>query len=72
MGTKQEGKPEKSQSQLDFERKRIWSIAGGVTFFLAYVIHNGIVSIEFGEEEGEEDFDEVEFEEDIEDEDYEE
>lgn len=47
MGTSEEDKKkEKSKSQIDFERKRIWSIAGGVTFFLAYVIYNGIVSID--------------------------
>lgn len=51
-GTAEEGK-EKSKSQVDFERKRIWSIAGGVTFLLAYVIYNGIVSIDFSDEDGE-------------------
>jgi hypothetical protein len=52
MGTTEE-KGEKSKSQVDFERKRIWSIAGGVTFFLAYIIYNGIVSIDFSDENGE-------------------
>lgn len=48
MGTTEgeDKKKEKSKSQIDFERKRIWSIAGGITFFLAYVIYNGIVSID--------------------------
>ncbi|KAI8642469.1 Tom37 C-terminal domain-containing protein [Parasitella parasitica] len=50
-----EEKKEKSQSQVDFERKRIWSIAGGATFFLAYVIYNGIVSIDLSGEDGDED-----------------
>ncbi|KAG2220841.1 hypothetical protein INT45_010903 [Circinella minor] len=56
MGNQEEDgeKKEKSQAQLEFERKRIWSIAGGVTFLLAYIIYNGIVSVEFGEEEEEE------------------
>ncbi|KAG0748556.1 hypothetical protein G6F57_001991 [Rhizopus arrhizus] len=44
MGSEEE-KKEKSKSQVDFERKRIWSIAGGVTVMLAYVIYNGIISI---------------------------
>lgn len=44
--TDEDKKAEKSKSQVDFERKRIWSIAGGVTFFLAYIIYNGILSIE--------------------------
>ncbi|CAO3579065.1 unnamed protein product [Absidia cylindrospora] len=39
-------KKKRSEAQLDFERKRIWSIAGGVTFLLAYIIYNGIVSVE--------------------------
>lgn len=56
-------KPKKSDAQLEFERKRIWSIAGGVTFLLAYVIYNGIVSVEFGDEE---DDDDVEYEMDYE------
>lgn len=54
MGTATEqDKKEKSQAQVDFERKRIWSIAGGVTFFLAYVIYNGIVSIDLTDEDDE-------------------
>ncbi|OBZ82464.1 hypothetical protein A0J61_09487 [Choanephora cucurbitarum] len=52
MGTSEE-KKEKSQAQIDFERKRIWSIAGGVTFFLAYIIYNGILSIEVVSEDDE-------------------
>ncbi|KAI8083336.1 outer mitochondrial membrane transport complex protein-domain-containing protein [Gilbertella persicaria] len=52
MGTSSE-KPEKTQAQIDFERKRIWSIAGGVTFFLAYIIYNGILSIEINNEDDE-------------------
>ncbi|KAI8987521.1 hypothetical protein BDF20DRAFT_813595 [Mycotypha africana] len=58
MGTgNTDKKPEKSKSQIEFERKRIWSIAGGITFFLAYVIYNGIVSVEYntGEDDGVED-----------------
>lgn len=58
MGSNEENKPEKSKAQVDFERKRIWSIAGGVTFFLAYVIYNGILSIEIN------DGDEQEYEDD--------
>ncbi|RCH84916.1 hypothetical protein CU097_005975 [Rhizopus azygosporus] len=49
-----EEKKEKSQAQIDFERKRIWSIAGGVTFMLAYIIYNGIISLEVQNEEDEE------------------
>lgn len=65
MGTEtDEDKKEKSKSQVDFERKRIWSIAGGVTFFLAYVIYNGIVSIDLSGED-EEDY---EYEEEYDDE----
>ncbi|KAI9276523.1 hypothetical protein BY458DRAFT_505211 [Sporodiniella umbellata] len=45
MGSEKE-KKEKSQAQVDFERKRIWSIAGGVTAMLAYIIYNGIISVE--------------------------
>ncbi|KAI8990315.1 Tom37 C-terminal domain-containing protein [Pilobolus umbonatus] len=54
MGKKND-KPEKSQEQIEFDRKRIWSIAGAVTFFLGYVIYNGILSISIidDEEEGE-------------------
>jgi hypothetical protein len=40
----------KSEAQLEFERKRIWSIAGAVTLFLGYIIMNGIVSIEIGDD----------------------
>ncbi|CAO3634536.1 unnamed protein product [Cunninghamella echinulata] len=36
----------KTEEQIEFEKKRIWSIAGGVTFLLAYVIFNGLVSVE--------------------------
>ncbi|KAI9487633.1 MAG: hypothetical protein EXX96DRAFT_554047 [Benjaminiella poitrasii] len=54
MGTNDvESKKEKSQAQIDFERKRIWSIAGGVTFFLAYIIYNGIISIELNDDNDE-------------------
>lgn len=53
MGNTDEKKAEKSQSQVEFERKRIWSIAGGVTFFLAYIIYNGILSIELNDDSGE-------------------
>ncbi|KAI9489236.1 outer mitochondrial membrane transport complex protein-domain-containing protein [Zychaea mexicana] len=56
MGNQEEEKKKKSQAQLDFERKRIWSIVGGVTFLLAYVIYNGIVSVEFGDEEEYDDY----------------
>ena len=56
MGNQEEDGEEKkkSQAQLEFERKRIWSIAGGVTFLLAYIIYNGIVSVEFGDDDEEE------------------
>ncbi|KAI8147239.1 outer mitochondrial membrane transport complex protein-domain-containing protein [Fennellomyces sp. T-0311] len=53
MGNDEEDKKERSDAQVDFERKRIWSIAGGVTFLLAYVIYNGIVSVEFGDDDEE-------------------
>jgi hypothetical protein len=47
LGDGEEKKEEKkSDAQLDFERKRIWTIAGGVTVFLAYIIMNGIISVE--------------------------
>ncbi|KAI9018528.1 outer mitochondrial membrane transport complex protein-domain-containing protein [Phycomyces nitens] len=49
---KTESEPEKkkkSEEEIDFERKRVWSIAGGVTFLFAYVIFNGIVSVELEE-----------------------
>lgn len=47
IGKPQEKKEEKkSEAQLDFERKRIWSIAGAVTVLVGYIIMNGIVSIE--------------------------
>ncbi|KAI9284463.1 Tom37 C-terminal domain-containing protein [Umbelopsis sp. AD052] len=49
----------KSDAQLDFERKRIWSIAGAVTLFLGYIIMNGIVSIELGDDSG--DYEEGEY-----------
>lgn len=65
MGTdSDEHKPEKSKAQVDFERKRIWSIAGGVTFFLAYVIYNGILSIEINDERtyDDEDYDDEDYE----------
>ncbi|KAI7871819.1 hypothetical protein BDF14DRAFT_1759248 [Spinellus fusiger] len=39
----------KSETQLDFERKRVWSIGGGVTFVLAYIIYHGLLQIEFEE-----------------------
>lgn len=61
MGT-EEDKKEKSKSQVDFERKRIWSIAGGLTFFLAYVIYNGILSIDISDE-GDDFYDDEEYEE---------
>ncbi|KAI8081367.1 uncharacterized protein BX664DRAFT_285339 [Halteromyces radiatus] len=44
-------KKKRSEAQLDFERKRIWSIAGGVTFLLAYIIYNGIISVEVVDED---------------------
>ncbi|KAI8380879.1 Tom37 C-terminal domain-containing protein [Radiomyces spectabilis] len=50
MGT--DAPKEKSTAQIDFERKRIWSIAGGVTCLLAYIIWNGIISVEFDGEQG--------------------
>lgn len=66
--TDDEHKPEKSSAQVDFERKRIWSIAGGVTFFLAYVIYNGILSIEINDERTYDDDEEYEYEYEDEDE----
>lgn len=44
----------KSEEQLDFERKRVWAIAGGVVAMMAYIIFNGIVQVEIIEEEKEE------------------
>ncbi|KAI8380105.1 Tom37 C-terminal domain-containing protein [Blakeslea trispora] len=55
MGNSEE-KKEKSQAQIDFERKRIWSIAGGVTFFLAYIIYNGILSIEIASDDDDDEY----------------
>ncbi|KAJ2959364.1 hypothetical protein NQZ79_g5177 [Umbelopsis isabellina] len=67
LGNGEEKKEDKkSDAQLDFERKRIWTIAGGVTVFLAYIIMNGIISVEIGDgsntydEEEDEDFSEQE------------
>ncbi|KAI8337221.1 hypothetical protein BC941DRAFT_494758 [Chlamydoabsidia padenii] len=51
MSSADENKKKRSEAQLDFERKRIWSIAGGVTFLLAYIIYNGIVSVEVVDED---------------------
>lgn len=39
-------KEEKSQTQKDFERKRIISITGAILFMATYVIWNKIISIE--------------------------
>jgi len=51
-----EKKPEKSQVQKDFERKRMISITGAILFMVTYVVWNRIISIEFvnTQEEGEE------------------
>ncbi|OZJ07042.1 hypothetical protein BZG36_00099 [Bifiguratus adelaidae] len=38
--------PKKSQAELDFERKRVWSIAAGVFSVVVYVVWNGLVRIE--------------------------
>ncbi|KAG0166129.1 hypothetical protein DFQ30_007557 [Apophysomyces sp. BC1015] len=46
-----EAEKKKSQSQIEFEKKRMWSITGGVMFLLAYVVYNGIISIEFDDDE---------------------
>ena len=45
MGNEDEEKKERSDAQVAFERKRIWSIAGGVTFLLAYVIYLSLIHI---------------------------
>lgn len=60
MGSEEE-KKEKSKSQIEFERKRIWSIAGGVTAMLAYVIYNGIISIDLQDDEDEEYYEEEDY-----------
>lgn len=43
----------KNPEELEFQKKRIWSIAGGVTFLLAYVIFNGLVSVEIVDDDDE-------------------
>ena len=43
----------KSEEQIDFERKRVWAIAGGVVAMVAYIIINGIVQVEIVEEKEE-------------------
>ncbi|ORX62695.1 hypothetical protein DM01DRAFT_1278924 [Hesseltinella vesiculosa] len=48
--------PEKSPEQIEFEKKRIWSFAGGITFLLAYVIYNGLVSVEIDNGDEDDDF----------------
>lgn len=58
MSSADDSKKKRSEAQLDFERKRIWSIAGGVTFLLAYIIYNGIVSVEVVDDNEYEDDDE--------------
>ncbi|RUS33889.1 Tom37 C-terminal domain-containing protein [Jimgerdemannia flammicorona] len=35
----------KSEQQIDFERKRVWAVAGAVVVVIAYVFVNGIVRI---------------------------
>ncbi|ORY98873.1 Tom37 C-terminal domain-domain-containing protein [Syncephalastrum racemosum] len=59
MGNTNEGQENRSQAEIEFQRKRIWSIAGGLTFLFAYIIYNGIVSIDFGEDDEEDDFEYV-------------
>jgi hypothetical protein len=50
-----EKEAEKSQTQKDFEKKRIISITGAILFMATYVIWNKIISIEFiSEKEDEE------------------
>jgi hypothetical protein len=56
MGKEEDSKEEKSASQVEFERKRVWSIAGGITFLLAYVIYNGIVSIDVSDDMEDDDY----------------
>ncbi|KAI9316400.1 outer mitochondrial membrane transport complex protein-domain-containing protein [Dichotomocladium elegans] len=57
-----DNKKTKTEAQMDFERKRIWSIAGGFTFLLAYIIYNGIVSIEFGDNANEYEYEDEDYE----------
>ncbi|KAF7729344.1 hypothetical protein EC973_004600 [Apophysomyces ossiformis] len=46
-----EAEKKKTPAQIEFEKKRLWSITGGVMFLLAYVVYNGIVSIEFEDDD---------------------
>ncbi|RIB05539.1 hypothetical protein C2G38_2047515 [Gigaspora rosea] len=49
----EEVKKEKSEAQIKFERTRNLSIFGAICFVVAYVAWNGIISIEFDEEDEE-------------------
>ncbi|CAG8682958.1 11956_t:CDS:1, partial [Dentiscutata erythropus] len=67
----EEVKREKSEAQIKFERTRNLSIFGAICFVTAYITWNGIISIEFGDEDekeytgskGEEIDEEVDYEE---------
>ncbi|CAO3630921.1 unnamed protein product [Cunninghamella blakesleeana] len=50
----QQQSKKKTPEELEFQKKRIWSIAGGVTFLLAYVIFNGIVSVDIVDDDDDE------------------
>ncbi|KAI8074054.1 Tom37 C-terminal domain-containing protein [Gongronella butleri] len=50
--TSGKAKPVKSDAQIEFEKKRIWSFAGGFTFLLAYIIYNGLISVEIVDDDG--------------------
>jgi len=72
-GKRDDTKIEKSQAQLNFERKRFYSIVGAVMFMIVYTVWNGIVVIDIvGSEDEDEDEDEDEEEEDNEDDEEEE
>ncbi|KAF0444830.1 Tom37 C-terminal domain-containing protein [Gigaspora margarita] len=49
----EEVKKEKSEAQIKFERTRNLSIFGAICFVVAFVAWNGIISIEFDEEDDE-------------------
>ncbi|CAG8479652.1 11321_t:CDS:2 [Funneliformis mosseae] len=49
-----EKRPEKSQAQKDFERKRLMFITGAVLFMVIHVVWNGIIRIEFTDVDSEE------------------
>jgi len=69
-----DAKKEKSQAQLNFEKKRFYSIVGAVMFMIVYTVWNGIVTIDIvgSEDEDEDEDEEEEEEEDSEDDEEEE